>query len=428
MSNHDIKYLKSLQAVRERSQEVYELAQQGKLQHFAFDAAKLAGVADHVVGLVKRDYGSIDQVPMHGRWRSYQIQTPDGTRDLIAEHVAKWRAADVSQWECARRTIDLFMVSVLIDAGAGSQWHYVDVLGRFARTEGLGLAALRMFERGVFSSSPDNPFQVDAAALEQLADGALAEGFQVTADNPLLGCENRAELLRALGRAMQLAPKYFGQGDGQPARPGFLLDYLSCAEEPRAVAVDDIWEVIIDGLAPVWPARSATVLDGVPVLGDVWQCDTLGTGPRSLVPFHKLSQWLTWSLLEVITRLAGLTVTGTEQLTGLPEYRNGGLFVDLGVLTLNESDRRRGLQDAGGVPCFDAGDPVVVEWRAMTVALLDRVAELVRQKCACGNRVEMLLSRVLEAGTWKAGREVAARLRGPSKSPPIDIVSDGTLF
>ncbi|KAJ2370760.1 hypothetical protein H4S01_000139 [Coemansia sp. RSA 2610] len=444
-ASYNVKYLKSLQAVRERSQQVYEHAQRGQLRHFGFDESKIAAVADYVLSLVKRDAGSIADVPPHGRWRSYCLGPAQGARDLVSEHVAQWRARDVSAWECARRVIDLFVVSVLIDAGAGSAWQYTDELGVFQRTEGLGIAALRMFERGVFSSSPTNPFQADARALLALSDQQLRDGFQVSDANPLLGCKNRAELLRSLGRALDQGPRYFGGKcacNSHPARPGFMLDYLSgCTEAPMTVSIDDIWEVVIDGFAPVWPA-GRTQLDGVP-LGDVWPCSTLapeadmpdGTElplrPEGLVPFHKLSQWLTWSLLEVIVKLGGFTVLKTERLTGLPEYRNGGLLVDMGVLTLNERDRERGLQQSNDeIPVFAGSDPVIVEWRAMTVALLDRVAEAVRAKCALpeGQVPDMFLARVLEGGTWKAGREIAARLRPETKDPPINIISDGTLF
>jgi len=51
----------------------------------------------------------------------------------------------------------------------------------------------------------------------------------------------------------------------------------------------------------------------------------------------------------------------------LAEYRNGGLFVDAGVLTLKDPDNA-GLQ-------FDVGSELVVEWRAMTVCLLDALTE-----------------------------------------------------
>ncbi|KAJ2745107.1 hypothetical protein GGI20_002440 [Coemansia sp. BCRC 34301] len=448
-AKNNVKYLKSLQAVRERSQAVYALAEQGKLKHFAFDDSKIKSVADYVISLLERDYGTIDKVPTHGRWRSYclAVDGSEAKRDLVSEHVTQWKASGTSDWECARRVIDLFVVSVLIDAGAGSKWRYADKLGVFERTEGLGIAALRMFESGVFSSSPSNPFQADAQALMSLTDDRLLKGFQVSEENPLLGGENRAELLRSLGRAMSSdGAAYFGGKcacSGHPARPGFMLDYLEKnAEAPKITSIESIWEAIVDGLASVWPA-SRTQLNGVS-LGDVWPCSTLAaaqdgddkvggdSAESNLVPFHKLSQWLTWSVLEVIVKLAGFKVSGIECLTGLPEYRNGGLFVDMGVLTLNDADCQRGLvEGSGSVPRFEGFDSVIVEWRAMTIVLLDKVADVVRQK-SCEDTgcpvPDMFLSRVLEAGTWKAGREMAARLRSDTKDPPINIISDGTLF
>ncbi|KAI7834071.1 hypothetical protein BX661DRAFT_140103 [Kickxella alabastrina] len=452
-----VRYLKSLPAVRHRSQSVYALAEQAQLRHFTLDASKIPTIAALVLQLIQRDHGTVSQVPTHGRWRSYITHSPGpGTsRDLISEHIAKWQAAGVDSWECARRVIDLFVVSVLIDAGAGSAWEYQDAeIGALTRTEGLGMAALRMFETGCFSSSREgNVFQADAEALKALANEDVLQGFQVSESNPLLGVSNRAELLRRLGMALEQG-KYFKNpqegGVDAPARPGFMLDYLASLhpsaadnqEDRREVDIEEIWEVIIEGFAPVWPS-SRTQLGGES-LGDVWPCPTLqptativdsptlSVDPSILVPFHKLSQWLTWSLLEVIVRLGGFTVTRTELLTGLPEYRNGGLFVDLGVLTLNDSDRKRGLEHplaTGGVPLFDGSDPVIVEWRALTVCLLDRVAEIIKKECCAGGEVpEMFLGRILEGGTWKAGREVAAEKRPLSKDPPINIVSDGTLF
>ncbi len=89
------------------------------------------------------------------------------------------------------------------------------------------------------------------------------------------------------------------------------------------------------------------------------------------MPLHKLSQWLAYSLIEPMQR-AGLTVTDIDGLTGLAEYRNGGLFVDSGVLTLRDPAQL-------SLP-HDAGSELVVEWRALTVALLDRLAATMRQR------------------------------------------------
>jgi hypothetical protein len=105
---------------------------------------------------------------------------------------------------------------------------------------------------------------------------------------------------------------------------------------------------------------------------------------------------------------------GQELLTGLPEYRNGGLFVDLGVLTLKPEDQERGLKHyteysqrtgTGGVevaPMFDPGDDVIVEWRGVTVGFLDMLTTDVNK--ALRNELaghELSLAQVLEAGSWK---------------------------
>ena len=86
-----------------------------------------------------------------------------------------------------------------------------------------------------------------------------------------------------------------------------------------------LWHVLIYGLAPIWPA-DRTTLGGVP-LGDVWPCEALRASATSegdeLVPFHKLTGWTTYSLLEPIEKILGWKFEGLEDLTGLPEYRNG---------------------------------------------------------------------------------------------------------
>ena len=134
------------------------------------------------------------------------------------------------------------------------------------------------------------------------------------------------------------------------------------------------------------------------------------------VPFHKLSQWLTYSLLEPF-QWAGCVVEGLDALTGLPEYRNGGLLLDGGVLRLRDASLAR--------ITYTPADPLVVEWRALTVALLDELAPLVCEALGLDARTTPLAC-VLEGGTWAAGRVLAQRLRGGT--PPLSIDSDGTVF
>ncbi len=155
-------------------------------------------------------------------------------------------------------------------------------------------------------------------------------------------------------------------------------------------------------------------------------------GEQVIIPFHKLSQWLTYSLMLPITKFSSLKIVEADKMTGLPEYRNGGLLVDLGILTLKDSTKREGLarpeaNKNDSIPAFHVHDQAIVEWRALTICLLDMIADDLRGRIGA-SKEELTLPMVLEAGTWKAGRELAQNYRPHSKNPPISIISDGTVF
>ncbi|MGH7090140.1 MAG: DUF1688 family protein, partial [Stellaceae bacterium] len=346
--------------------------------------------------------------PYHSRWRHFD-----------AGGVARWpalarRLAGLPPREIARRRIELATVSVLLDAGAGERWRYRerDSGKVFARSEGLAVASLDMFAAGMFSAHPGDPLRVDAAALAAIDAARLAAGLQVTADNPMVGLDGRAALLRRLGGVLAARPDLFGA----EARIGCLLDRLEREHEGRAVPAAAILAALLDGFSEIWPSGQRL---GPHELGDVWphQAARVGDGDPSdgLVPFHKLSQWLCYSLVEPFES-AGIAVSGLDALTGLPEYRNGGLFIDLGVLVPR---RREILSETHAV-----GSEPVVEWRALTVVLLDRLAERVG---AFLGRGPLPLPMLLEGGSWAAGRRIAQALR-PGGAPPIRVASDGTVF
>jgi hypothetical protein len=173
---------------------------------------------------------------------------------------------------------------------------------------------------------------------------------------------------------------------------------------------------VLRHLGPVWPSRLE--LGGVP-LGDCWHHPALKTDDATsgLMPLHKLSQWLTYSLLEPL-QWAGLSVTDVDGLTGLAEYRNGGLLMDTGVLVLRDPAQARRAHEVGST--------LVVEWRALTVALLDRLADIVRQRLNMDAEA-LPLAKMLQGGTWTAGRRIA-RERRADGAPPLAVISDGTVF
>lgn len=169
-------------------------------------------------------------------------------------------------------------------------------------------------------------------------------------------------------------------------------------------------------LGEMWPAR--VKINGIQ-LGDVWPCASLTDlgNHENLVPFQKLSQWLTYSLIEAIELSLGIVVEGVELMTGLPEYRNGGLLVDYRLLKLKPEELKRGTLQGGELPVFEGSDPVIVEWRALTVVYLD----IIKKELEIRLGTKLALAQILEGGTWTAGREIAAKLRPKDGGPPIVI-------
>jgi hypothetical protein len=403
-----IAYLRSPVAIRERCQQMLELACADRLRHFAYHPEKLPEVATYVTEVTRHAYPKLD-VPFHSRWRHFDV----GGLDRVAQLDAQLGAC--SPAERARCHFDLVMTSVLLDAGAGAHWHYHEAQSgeTYSRSEGLAVASFNTFSTGLFSSRADYPWQADARGLQSVTEAALADAFQVTAANPLVGLAGRAALLRALGTVVEGARQYFGTGG---ARLGHLFDYLSAQTSAGALPARQILLAVLESLGPIWPGRLSV---GGVNLGDVWRHSQI-SGPgltTGLVPFHKLSQWLTYSLIEPVLA-AGITVTGVDELTGLAEYRNGGLLLDLELVTPKH--------DAMLTHIYPPEAEIIVEWRALTVALLDRLAVQVRDHLGVSAEVYPL-AKILEGGTWRAGRRIAREKR-PDGSPPLRLASDGTVF
>jgi hypothetical protein len=384
--NDAIRGLLSAAAVRERAHEMLELVLEGRVDGWRVELSRLEEAADRTAAVTRETYPDL-AIPFHARWRHFvagEPALPGGDRK-----------------ERTRAAFDLVILSVLLDAGTGPGWVYRDEQsGRsFTRSEGLAVASQRMFEAGAFSD------------LSEFSATTLAGGFQVAPDNPLLGLDGRAALLRRLGAQVSARPDLFPGG-----RPGGLYDVLAARADGDRLRAAAILELLLEALGPIWADR--LMIDGVP-LGDCWRHPAIRRDDATdgLVPLHKLSQWLSYSLIEPL-QWSGIEMVEIDGLTGLAEYRNGGLFVDCGVLALvDPQDARR---------THRVSDPLIVAWRAMTVALLDRMAPLVRERLGV-SEAGFPLARMLEGGSWAAGRRIAAELR-PDGGPPFTIISDGTVF
>jgi hypothetical protein len=469
-SAHPLAPLHDPGTIRMRCRAILHSVEQGVSPSFTLNLDALDAVADRVAALTQRRFPD-GVIPYHSRWRHFEAGGVARKAELDAALAGRSRA------EVARAQFDLTVVSVLLDAGAGPNWRYVEskpvasaampraaaddllaMLDRsaagnagaapaaatevpphaaaddaadappvpsYTRSEGLGVASFRAFMAGAFSSRPGEPTRADAAALRHVDAAALRALFQSSPVNPIVGLEGRAALLARLGQVLQTE----GQRSAHEARPGLIYDRITANGVRTEVSASELLGEVLRTLSPIWP--SGRKVQGLPA-GDVWPHRWAGAavglprgdGTQALdrttdgwVPFHKLSQWMSYSLLEPL-QWAGVQVTGLDALTGLPEYRNGGLLLDGGVILPRSASALSRT--------WKPSDEFIIEWRALTVALLDELAERVRARLG-KSAAELPLACILEGGTWAAGRELA-RERRPDGSPPLKIDSDGTLF
>jgi len=257
----DLQYLRTPLAIRERAGQVLKHVEDGRSQWWSVDAGGLEAAVQATLAVTRRRFANPAAIPFHSRWRHFEAGGHDRWAALAP------RLAGLPKEDIARRRMDLAVVSVLLDAGAGPAWSWrePDTGETYARSEGLGVASFHMFANGGFSrDAKGDPLRVDAERLAALTPMDIAMGFQVKAHNPLTGLEGRAGLLRKLGSVGL-------------DRPGALFDVIS--KDAGEVKAASILAAVLDRLSPIWPSP----------MGDVWPHPVIG-----LVPFHKLSQWLSY--------------------------------------------------------------------------------------------------------------------------------------
>lgn len=415
-SMHDaqspIAFLRSPHAIRQRAESVLSAGLRDELAHFRVDLDRMPAIVERVARVTRRRYPDL-RVPWPSRLDRLRLGGHDRLAPLRARHEGE-------PDERARVLFEIAIISILLGAGAGSRWRYRERSTgiELGRTEGLALASFHAYVDGLFSADPALPLRADADALDALDPLRFARALDVRADNPMDGLAGRTELMSQLGSAMRAASHFFGD---QP-RLGRLFDAMKARATPRAdgrraIPARRMLAMILEAFSPIWPSRHTVM--GVSV-GDVWPHPAAGgTGPSAgLVPFHTFSQWMVFSLIGVLEE-ASLIVEDVDELPGMTEYRTCGLFVDDGVLVPRHEDVTRVVHDVGS--------EVIVEWRALSLALLGRVGEGLRVALALGDDASLPSACVIEGGTWSAGREAAKEKRA-NGAPPIVARTDGTVF
>ena len=387
--------LLSADAVRQRAHRLLAIGLEDGLAHFRIDLGRLDAAADLVVETTRAAYPGLD-VPFHSRWRHFAVGGQD-----------RWAAIDdATPWddeaERARAAFDLAITSVLLDAGAGPQWAYRDPdTGASDRPiRGPGAGEPRHVRAGRVLPQSLRSFAGRCQGARKPDRRSAGPPLSSDRGQPVGGCGRVARRCSAVS-APRLRHSPRSSRASMRRDPAGSIDHLAALAGGGSIAAPVILSELLRHLGAIWPSRLE--LGGIP-LGDCWRHPAMTTDDATsqLVPLHKLSQWLAYSLIEPL-QAAGIEVTDIDGLTGLAEYRNGGLFIDTGVLTLRdpgEAEREH-----------DVGSALIVEWRALTVALLDRLADIVRQRLR-KDAVSFPLARILQGGTWAAGRAIARRAPG----------------
>ena len=328
----------------------------------------LDGAAAAVADVTRTNYPDL-AIPYHSRWRHFAAGGVDRRADLDAALADRDTASpgprhdrpDGHQRPARRRGRPL-----------------IGVIGRHPDVHPFGRLGGRQFSRvhaaGAFSSDPADPLRVDAAGLRALDTARLAAALQVDDDNPVVGLDGRIDLLHRLGDVL-------GRSGDRPGR-------CSTSRARHRVRAHDILSYL---LVSLWGSgrrpTASTVFPSV-TAGRIRRCSgSRRTSCRSGSPTR---------CSRTVRVVRCPEVTGLDELTGLPEYRNGGLMLDTGVLRLRDPQ----WADRTWTPA----DELIVEWRGLTVALLD---ELAGRVCAHLG-TDLPLACVLEGGTWATGRALAS--------------------
>jgi len=383
-----------------------DLALRGLSPHFLVELDQLPAAIDSLVATAKRDFGGLENAPAHSQWHHFKFDRCD--------RLARWaESTKLSPFERGCAKIDLLFLCEAVDVGGLSKWRYYDPITQTdcSRSEGLAIGLLRMFEQGVFSSDPERRYSLDAKRLKEISAGDLALGLQCENNNMIDGgVEFRVTRLRTLGECLEAQP-WFKVGDSH--RPSGIANWILNGPLSQGILAYDLLHIVLNSLGPLWPGEVRA--QNAP-LGDVWHYPLNESNETGLVPIHRIAQWITYSLFPPLNEM-GVPAGGPSLLSGLAGYRNAGFLVDAGVLRVKE-----------GVDLtapLSLSSPLVVEWRALTVALIDKVHDLLQKQLGPSGALSLPQVHGL---MWRSGRELARQRRPDTGAPPITVASHRMPF
>ena len=158
---------------------------------------------------------------------------------------------------------------MLLDAGAGANWMYLDPINQryYSRSEGLAVASLNMFTTGYFSSLK-HPAEVDADGLLSIDAAELGTQLQVSHEKTLVGLNERVQVLHRLGHILKKS--YMNTIGNNPIRLSkWVDDLLSHSKKAgRFLSAKSLMISLLNQFSTLWPSE---ILIGSQGMGDVWR-------------------------------------------------------------------------------------------------------------------------------------------------------------
>jgi hypothetical protein len=382
--------LLSAEAVRTRCGAVLEAALAGDLDHVAADLSRLPDTVGKTVAAIEAAYPD-HQIPPFGCWRFFEADEVDRWAVLAGTRNFETPSAML------RSAADLAITSHCVSVPVNSAWEWSDpVTGRaYPGRTGLGLGILSMFAAGSFSADPADPMRVDAHALIRLEGAEVAYGLQLDWNRDGDTIKAIADLLKRLGEATGMRPDLF-EVDNE-TRPGILADRLAVKSDGAPIDLSECLAELQNGLSPMWAGGAAL---GDVVLGDAFHHSALlqGEAGAGIVPFHLVPQEIAYALVEPFA-WAGLETSALDSLTGLANLEHALLFLDAGAMSLK--------QGPGSVLEGQEALDRAIELRAVSVALMDRIADALRQELDAPSEA-LPLTCIMEGGTVRAGKKITS--------------------
>lgn len=350
-----VEHLHRLEVIRERAWMLLAAAEREQSDHFQPSPEAVGAVAVALAELIRaapqgETPPAAERAPLLANlWHGLRLDQPTALEALATALAGGDGLAH------ARSGADLAVLHRVIEpAGLPSKGPLLDALVTFFAAGGCT------------AKTPGAP-ALDAPGLRRIlaGDGGIEPPEALL---KLLAEPERRERLRLLASGLEQAPELFGA----EGRFGLVLDRLVAMASGTNGGRRIDAQQVVDLLAPlIDPITASTVRLGGRLAGDVWRHPLAWAGDRSreLVPFHAVLLALLLDLVEPLQE-AELGLSGIEHVPVPADRALAALMLRLGLVR----PRHAAIARLRHPP----GSDIVVELRALSVALADRLADRLR--------------------------------------------------